>query len=127
MPTSRQFPAAICLRNINTENSVIKPPFWISVNFSDILQTQMKQDKQSFCITISRREKHEAQPIISYMEYLIMVNMSFSQNTDVFVSFSTKLMCQILLQGISDSTNFVKNKKSRKICFLIQFHVFSCN
>ena len=78
MSTSRLFPAAICLRNINTENSVTKPTFWISVNFRDIFQTQMKQDKQSFCITISRREKDEVQPIIFYMEYLIMVDTSFS-------------------------------------------------
>ena len=38
----------------------------------------MKQDKQSFCVTISRREKDGAQSIISYMVYLIMVDMNFS-------------------------------------------------
>ena len=31
-----------------------------------------------FCVTISGREKVELQPIISYMMYLIMVDMSFS-------------------------------------------------
>ena len=73
-------------QNINTEDYVIrgsnlkghKPPFWISVNLSDTFKTQMKQDKQSFCVTISRREKDGAQPIISYMVYLIKVDMSFS-------------------------------------------------
>ena len=44
-----------------------KPPFWISVNLSDTFKTQMKQKKHSFCMTISRREKDEAQSIISCM------------------------------------------------------------
>ena len=38
----------------------------------------MKQNKQPFCVTISRTEKDDAQPIISYMKYLIKVDMSFS-------------------------------------------------
>ena len=41
----------------------------------------MKQKKQSFFVTISRREKDGAQPIISYMYlmvYLIMGDVSFS-------------------------------------------------
>ena len=38
----------------------------------------MKQDKPSFCVAISRREKDETQTIISYMVYLIMIDMSFS-------------------------------------------------
>ena len=46
----------------------------------------MKQDKQSFCVTISKREKDGAQPIIPYMVYLIKVYMSFHYNTDVYVS-----------------------------------------
>ena len=52
-------------RNINTTNSVIrggslkghKPPFWSSVNLSDTFKTQVKQDKQSFCVTISGEKK----------------------------------------------------------------------
>ena len=64
----------------------------------------MKEDKQSACLTISRREKDGAQPIISYTVYLIKVDMSFSWNTDVFVLASTKLKCQILFRGISDAT-----------------------
>ena len=41
----------------------------------------MKQDKQFFCVAISRIEKDGAQPILSYMYlivYLIMVDMSVS-------------------------------------------------
>ena len=38
----------------------------------------MKQEKQSFFVTISRRKKDETQPIISYMVYLIKVNMSLA-------------------------------------------------
>ena len=57
----------------------------------------MKQDKQSFCMTISRTEKDGTQPIIFYTVYLIKVDMSFSLNTDVFISVSAKLKCQILL------------------------------
>ena len=37
---------------------------------------QMKQDKQSFCVAVSGREKDGAQPIICYVVYLIMVDMS---------------------------------------------------
>ena len=66
----------------------------------------MMMDKQYFCVTISRREKDGAQPIIFYMYlmvYLIMVNMSFSENADVFF-FTGKLKWKILLQEISDAT-----------------------
>ena len=71
---------------INTENFVIKgsnlngqkSPFWISFNFSDSFKTQMKQGKQSFCVTISRRAKDGVQLIISYIVYLINVDMSFT-------------------------------------------------
>ena len=53
------------IRDINTENTVIwesnlegdKPFFSISVNITNTFQTHMKQEKQSFCVTISRREK----------------------------------------------------------------------
>ena len=73
-------------RGINKDNSVIrgsnlkghKPPFWISVILSDTFKTQMKQEKESFCVTISRGEKDHAQSIISYMVYLIKVDISFS-------------------------------------------------
>ena len=67
----------------------------------------MKQGKESFCVTISKREKDGTQPIISYMVCVIKVDMSFSQNTDVFVSVFAKLMLQILFQGISDATKIV--------------------
>ena len=58
--------------DINTENAVIKgsnpkgqkPPFRVSVNLSDIFKTQMIQNKQSFCVTTSRREKDCTKPII---------------------------------------------------------------
>ena len=100
MPPSQLFPGAISWRGIKTENFVIRgsgvtlkdtnSPFWISVNLSvsDTFKSCMKQDKWSFCVTISRREKGGAQPILScvyLMVYLIMVDMSFSWNTDVFV------------------------------------------
>ena len=58
-----------------------KPPFWISVNLCDTFKIQVQQDKRSLCVTISKREKDEAQPIISYMclmVYLVMVDLSFS-------------------------------------------------
>ena len=82
MPPVQLFPGAIPRRGINTENSVIrgsklkghKPPFCISVN----LQVPDEAGQVSFCVTISKREKVGAQPIISYMAYLIMVDMSFS-------------------------------------------------
>ena len=42
----------------------------------------MKQDKQSFCVIISKREKDGAQPLISYMVYFLYdvfkVDISFS-------------------------------------------------
>ena len=88
----------------------------------------MKQDKQSFCVTISRREKDGAQPIISYMVYLIKVDMSFSWNTDVFVSVSAKLKCQILLQGMCNAIKIdiyyaVIIRNSEKKGSLIQLHM----
>ena len=51
-----------------------KPPFWISVN----LQVPDEAGQASFCVTNSKREKVGAQPIISYIVHLIMVNMSLS-------------------------------------------------
>ena len=85
MIPSQLFPDFMHWRGINTQNSVIKgsnykwhkPQFWISVSLSDTFKTRMKQDKQSFCVTISRKEKDVAQPIISYVVYLIMVDTSF--------------------------------------------------
>ena len=65
----------------------------------------MKQDKQSFCELISRREKDGARSNISNMVCFIMVDMSF--NTDGFVLVSAKFKYHILLQGISDATNMV--------------------
>ena len=52
-------PVAMPIKGINTENSVIrrsnskgwKPLSWISVNLGDTFNTQMNQDKQSFCVT----------------------------------------------------------------------------
>ena len=38
----------------------------------------MKQGKQSFYVTFSRRGKDGAQPVIPYMVYLIKVDMSFN-------------------------------------------------
>ena len=57
----------------------------------------MKQGKQSFRVTIYSTEKDGAQPIISYMVYLIKVDIGY-------VSVSAKLKCQILFLGISDAT-----------------------
>ena len=70
----------------NTKNSVIKQsnpegqksPFWISVNISDTFKTHMNLRNQHFCVTIFRREKDRTEPVISYLVYLIMVDMSFS-------------------------------------------------
>ena len=65
------------------------------------------------------------------MVYLIKVDMSFSENTDVFVSVSAKLKCQILFQGISDATKVIiyhavnigiSEKKSSLIWLHISFH-----
>ena len=38
------------------------------------------------------------------MVYLVIVDMSFSQDTDALVLVSAKLRCQILFKGISDAT-----------------------
>ena len=99
-------------RGINTENSDIrgsylkgcKPPFWISANLSDTFKTYMKQDKQSSCVTITRKEKDGTQPTIPYMVYLIKTDMSLSENTDAFALLSAKLKGQILFQGVPDAT-----------------------
>ena len=50
-----------------------KPPFWIIVG----LQISDEAVQASFCVFISKREKVAAQPIISDMVYLIMVDRSF--------------------------------------------------
>ena len=82
---------------------------WISdiFNLSNIFKTHMKQDMQYFWVTISRREKDGAQPIILYMVYLIMVDMSFSWSNENYVWFSAKFNCWTLFQEIPDATNMV--------------------
>ena len=72
--------------DISKENSVIrginlkgyKPSFCISVNLSDTFKSQMKQEKHSFCVIFSRREKDGTQAIIFYIVYFIMADMSSS-------------------------------------------------
>ena len=66
----------------------------------------MKQDKQSFCVTISSWEKDGAQPIISYMVYLIIFEISLTN----IVTYHE-----------------VTIEKSEKKSFFIQFHVFPSN
>ena len=88
----------------------------------------MKEDKQFFCVTISTREKDGVQPIISYIVYFINVDMSFTWNTDVFVSVSAKLKCKILFQGISDATKVdiycaVTIRNLERKSSLIQLHI----
>ena len=86
MSHSLLFPGVMTWRDIHTENSVIreinlkehKPLFWVSVNLSDIFKIRMKQDNQSFFVTMSRGEKDGAQPIISLVVYFIMVGVSSS-------------------------------------------------
>ena len=56
----------------------------------------MKQDKYSFCVAITRREKDGIETIIPYMVYLTKTDMSLSEITDVFAFVSAKLKCQIL-------------------------------
>ena len=41
------------------------------------------------------------------MGHLIMVDMSFSKNTDLFVLVSAKFKYQILIQDVSDAINMV--------------------
>ena len=69
MPSSPRFPGKLKER---------KPPFWISVNLSNTFKTRMEQDRQFFCVIISRRKNEGVQPIISYMVYLIMVDINVS-------------------------------------------------
>ena len=56
----------------------------------------MKQDKQSFCVAITRREKDWTQPIIPYMVYLAKTDISLSEITDAFAFVIAKLKYQIL-------------------------------
>ena len=79
-------------------------------------------------MTISSREKDDAQLIICYIVYLIKVDMTFRSNTDIFVSVSAKLKCQILFQGISDAIKIdiyhsVTIGNFEKKSFFIQLHV----
>ena len=119
-------------RDINIENFVLRQsnlPFWVSVKLSNTLKTQIKQDKQSICVTLQERKKNEARPIIFYMVYLIIVNMIFSESIDAFVLVSAKFKCQIMRQDIFDTTNIgiyyaVTISKSEKKKDLIQFQFF---
>ena len=126
MPPSQLFPGAITWRGINTENSVIsgsnlkgyKPPFWISVNLSDTFKTQMKQDKQSFCVTISRREENWTEQIISYrciwslfiwvLIKILMTLFRFLRNSSPRSCFKGSLMpitwSHIMLQPLKNKT-----------------------
>ena len=81
----------------------------------------MKQDKQSYCVAITRREEDGTQPIIPYMLYLTKTDMSLSENNDAFALVSAKLKYQILFQGISDATKIglyhalaIENSESEK-------------
>ena len=56
----------------------------------------MKQDKQSFCVAITKREKDWTQPIIPYMVYLTKTDISLSEITDAFAFVIAKLKYQIL-------------------------------
>ena len=89
----------------------------------------MKQDKQSFCATLARREKDGTQPIIPYMVYLIKTDMISSENSDTLALVSAKLNCQALFRVVSDLTKVdlhhavaTKNSDSKKS--LIQLYIF---
>ena len=105
VPPSQLFSGAIPLSGTN--RTIIrgsnlkrhKPPFWISVNLRDTFRTQKKQKKHSFCVAISRREKDGAQSIIPCMVCLIMVDMSFSENTDDFFWILQNLGARSCLKG----------------------------
>ena len=58
---------------IGSELKGNKPPFWISVN----LQFPDEAGQASVCETIPKRENVSGQSMISYMVYLIMVDMIF--------------------------------------------------
>ena len=82
----------------------------------------MKQDKQSYCVAITRRDEDGTQPIIPYMVYLTKTDMSLSENNDAFAVVSAKLKYQILFQGISDATKIglyhalaIENSESEKL------------
>ena len=54
------FFAIVPWRDINIENFVLREsnlPFWVSVKLSNTLKTQIKQDKQSICVTLQERKK----------------------------------------------------------------------
>ena len=95
------------------------------------LQVPDEAGQASFCVTISKREKVGGQPIISYMMYLIMVDMSFSLNFNNFFLASAKFKCEILFQGISDTTNMVihhavtieKSEKKKFLYSVSHFHL----
>ena len=70
-------------------------------------------------MTIIKKEKDGTQPIIVYVVYLMMVDLDFSKNTEVFVMIFAKLKCQILLQGIFEITNI------RYICMYIYIYIYN--
>ena len=70
-------------------------------------------------MTIIKTEKDGTQPIIVYVVYLMMVDLDFSKNTEVFVMIFAKLKCQILLQGIFEITNI------RYICMYIYIYIYN--
>ena len=84
-PSRTLFPGAMLgvqtQRILSLEGLTLKDtslPFWSVSTLVTASKTQMKQGKQSFCVTISRRGKDGAQPFTSYVVYLIKVDMSFS-------------------------------------------------
>ena len=98
MLPSQPLPGVMPWSNISTKNSVIRgsnfkghKPVNLTVNLSDTFKTKMKLYKQSFCVIISWREQDGAQPIISYVVYLFMVDMCFNYNTEVFALVFAKL------------------------------------
>ena len=81
MPPSKLFPGVMPWRGINTGKSVISGSNLkehLCVNCRHNFKTRMTQDKQSFCVTISKTGKDRTQLIISYVMCLIMVDMSLS-------------------------------------------------
>ena len=72
-------------------------------------------------MTIIKTEKDGTQPIIVYVVYLMMVDLDFSKNTEVFVMIFAKLKCQILLQGIFEITNITY------ICMYIYIYIYIYN
>ena len=107
-----------------------KPPFWISVNLSDPFKTQMKQGKQSFCVTISPEEKKIASnklfPICCIWSRLIWVSVKilmslfrFPQNWSARFCFKWSLMSPKLTYIILELLEIQRKKSS-----FIQLHIW---